>query len=197
MRKTLAVIFVLVMVSVMVVPTQAQGPVSYESTVNLTNITNAAGSLTLTYYNPDGSVEATSSDTIAAYETKWYTTLPGLSTSFQGSMVISSSVQLSSMSTIIGKDGSGDPMNYASYIGTSAGAGTVYLPLLMDSNYGYNTYYSVQNTSSSPVDVVITYSDGLVVSPITALQPNASVTIDNQAEAHTAKKFSAVLTAWI
>jgi len=195
MRKILAVIFALVMVGVMVVPIQAQGPSSYESTVNLTNITNTAGSLTLTYYNPDGSVEATSSDTIAAYETKWYTTLPGLTTSFQGSMVISSSVQLSSMSTIIGKDGSSDPMNYASYIGTSGGAGTVYLPLLMDSNYGFNTYYSVQNTSSSPVDVVITYSDGLVVSPITALQPNASVTIDNQAEAHTVKKFSATLTA--
>ncbi|MFH1446927.1 MAG: hypothetical protein ABIG43_05910 [Chloroflexota bacterium] len=195
MRKILGVVFALIMVSVVVVPVQAQGPSSYESTVNITNLTATPGNITLTYYNPNGSIEATSSDTIAAYETKWYTTLPGLTASFQGSMVISSSVPLGSMSTVIGKDGADNPMNYASYVGTSTGAGIVYLPLLMDSNYGFNTYYSVQNISSSPVDVAIVYSDGLGVSPITSLQPNASVTIDNQAEAHVAKKFSAILTA--
>jgi hypothetical protein len=96
---------------------------------------------------------------------------------------------------VIGKDASAVAMAYAQYIGKSSGSATVYLPLLMDSNYGFNTFYSVQNVSTSPVDVAITYSDGLVVSAISDLQPGASAKIDNQAEAHAVKKFSAVLTA--
>jgi hypothetical protein len=86
-------------------------------------------------------------------------------------------------------------MNYASYVGVSAGSDTVYLPLLMDTNYGFNTYFSVQNTSGSTVSVSIDYSDGLVVPDITGLEPGAAVIIDNQAESHSAKKFSAILTA--
>jgi len=195
MRKLSIVFLVMFLLGAMVAPVSAAGPSSYESTVNITNTTGTAGNVTLTYYNPNGSVAATYSDTIAAYETKWYITLPGLSAAFDGSLIVSSSVPLGSISTIVGLDDIDDPMAYGSYSGFSGGSEDVYIPLLMDSNYGFNTYYSVQNVSSSPVDVTITYSDGLVVAGITALQPGASAKIDNQAEAHTAKKFSAELNA--
>jgi hypothetical protein len=195
MRKLSFIILVMFLLGALIVPVSAAGPVSYDSTVNVTNTTATAGNISLTYYNPSGTVAGTYSDTIAAYETKWYVTLPGLSTAFDGSMVISSSVPLGSMSTIIGKDGSDNPMGYGSYTGFSGGSTNVYLPLLMDSNYGWSTFYYIQNVSSAAVDVTITYSDSLVVPAVTGLQPNASVKIDNQAEAHAGKKFSAQLTA--
>ena len=195
MKKLSFLLIAVLMMATIVTPVKAAGPSAYESTVNVTNTTGTAGSVVLTYYNPNGSVKATYSDTIAANETKWYITLPGLTTSFEGSMVITSSVQLGAISTIIGKDAVSAPMGYGSYTGFSSGSSTVYLPLLMDSNYGYSTFYSIQNVSSAPVNVTIQYSDGLAVPAVSNLQPNASIKIDNMLEAHTAKKFSAILTA--
>ena len=195
MKKISSIILVLFLLASSITPASAAGPSAYESTVNVTNTTGTAGSVVLTYYNPNGSVKATYPDTIAANETKWYITLPGLTTSFEGSMVITSSVQLGAISTIIGKDAVSAPMGYGSYTGFSSGSSTVYLPLLMDSNYGFNTFYSIQNVSSAPVNVTIQYSDGLAVPAVSNLQPNASIKIDNLLEAHTAKKFSAILTA--
>ncbi len=194
MRKILFVLVAMVFMAGLAIPVSAQAPSAYESTVNITNITDSAGSITLTYYNSDGSVAATYGDTIAALETKFYTTLPAVSAGFDGSMIISSSVELASSSMVIGKDGSDNAMNYANYIGVSSGSDTVYLPLLMDSNYGFSTYFYIQNTGTSATDVTITYGDGLSVPPVTNLQPGASVKIDNLAEAHVSKKFSAELT---
>ena len=98
------------------------------------------------------------------------------------------------MSMLIGKDSVDEPMGYASYIGSSTGNETVYLPLLMDTNYGFNTYFYVQNVTSSPVDVDIVYSDG-TTAEINGLQPWASQKVDNQAETHSLTNFSAILTA--
>ena len=85
MKKILMLIVVIIIVGVLAKPVQAAAPSSYDSTVNITNVTNTTGNITLTYYNGDGSVAATASDTINAYETKWYITLPGLSSAFNGS----------------------------------------------------------------------------------------------------------------
>jgi hypothetical protein len=195
MRKFISILFVLAFLGALVVPVSAAGPASYESNVFVTNVTGGTGHITLDYFNSDGSIEATYSDTLAAYETKWYITLPGLTGTFDGSMVISSDVQLGSVSTVIGKDSGGAAMAYAQYVGRPSGATSIYLPLLMDTNFGFNTFYSVQNVSTSPVDITITYSDGLAVPAINDLQPGASAKINNQSEAHSAKKFSAILTA--
>jgi len=195
MKKISILLVVLIILSFAYKPVSAVTPSSFSSTVNITNTTNSAGTVTLTYYNPDGSVAATADDDIDPYETKWYVTLPGLATSFSGSMVISSSVQLGSTSTVIAKNSSGSAFGYASYTGFSAGSTKVYLPLLMDSNFGFNTFYSIQNVSSAAVDITITYSDGLVVPIVEDLQPNAAIKIDNQTEAHVEKKFSAILDA--
>lgn len=196
MRKISILVLTLAMLAVAAIPVAAQAPASYESTVSVTNLTGSDGSISLNFYNKnDGSVAATSTDTIGAYETKFYTTFPAVGSGFDGSMVISSSVPLASTSTIIGKDGSENKINYASYVGVTAGSDTVYLPLLMDSNYGFSTFYYIQNVSGSDVSVSIDYDDGLIVSDVIDLPAGASVKIDNQAEAHVAKKFSATLTA--
>ena len=195
MRKIIFPLIIVILLGVLAVPVMAQGPSSYESTLNVTNVSGSSGTITLTYYNSDGTVAATYEDDIDPYETKFYTTLPSVSDGFNGSMIVSSGVPIAAASMVIGKDAGDSPMNYAHYVGVSNGSGTAYLPLLMDSNYGFNTFYYVQNTSNDLVDVAISYSDGLVVSAIEDLEPGASVKIDNQAEAHTAKKFTGTLTA--
>lgn len=193
MRKLVILLTALFLLGLTISPVSADGPDSYRSTVTVTNVSETPGTINLVFYNPDGTVADDSiNDPIGALETKFYTTFP-VSTGFEGSMIIQSDVPLATASTVIGVSGS--PINYASYVGVSGGSSMVYLPLLMDENYGFNTYYSVQNTSTSAVDVEIEYSDGLIVSDITGLQPGAAVIIDNQAENHIAKKFAATLTA--
>jgi len=191
MRKLILVLLVSMMLGMMAVPVSAQGPTSYESTVSVTNVSDTSGTITLSFYNPDGSTAGEQTESIDPLETLYFETFP-VSSGFQGSMVISSSVPLASSSTILGLDTS--IMNYASYVGVSAGATDVYIPLVMDENYGYNTYFSVQNTGSADVDVTISYSDGLSAS-ITDLAPSAAEIIDNQSEAHPSGKFSAILEA--
>jgi hypothetical protein len=193
MRKLAFLIIAIILVGAYAVPVAAQAPASYESTVAVVNTSSTAGTISFTFYNPDGTVADDSiSDPIAAFETKFYTTFP-VPDGFQGSMVIQSDVPLASTSTIMGKDAADSVFNYASYVGVSSGSGKVYLPLLMKDNYGFNTYFSVQNTGSAPIDVDIAYSSGHTRT-ITALAPGASEFIDNQAEPHAILKFSAVLT---
>ena len=195
MKKFATILFALVILAFMATPVSAQGPSSYSSTVTVTNITEGEGVITLSFVNPDGSVESeVLTESIGPLETKFYSSFP-ISSGFEGAMVISSSVPVASTSDIMGKNSSGATMNYASFVGVSAGSTKVYLPLLMDSNFGFNTYFSIQNTSGDSVDISIDYSDGTVVSDITNLQPNAAVIVDNQVENHTAKKFSAILEA--
>ena len=195
MRKLTILVLTLVMLAMPIIPVAAQAPAAYESTVSITNLSSGEGSISLNFYNKnDGTIAATTTDTIGAYETKFYASFAAVGSGFDGSMVISSSVPLASSSTIIGKDSADNKINYASYVGVSTGSDTVYLPLLMDSNYGFSTYYYVQNVSGSDVTVTIDYDDGLSVANIVDLPAGASVKIDNKSEAHVAKKFSATLT---
>jgi len=192
MRKYLFMLIVLSVLLLGVKPVSAQIPDSYESSINVTNVSDSAGTITLTFYNQDGTIEDTLTEAIAAYETKWYSTLPV--TDFDGSMVISSSVPLASMGMLKGQNAVGTSISYASYVGASDGNPTVYLPLLMKDNYGFNTFYYVQNTSSANVDVTVEYSDGTGTS-ISGLKPGASAKIDNYDETHSETHFAAELNA--
>jgi hypothetical protein len=183
MRIVIIFVTIVFLVCLMVFPALAQAPVSYESTVTISNVSGTAGNITVTYYNNNGTTAGTNTDNIAAYESKIYTTLPGLSGSFDGAMIISADVPIVSDSMLIAKDDVDAIHSYASYVGVSSGAQTLYFPLLMDSNYKFSTFYSIQNTSSASVDVDITYSDGLTAT-ISSLSPGASVTIDNRDEPH-------------
>lgn len=194
MRRFVFLTLIMVLALFSIQSATAAVPASYSSSVNVTNVSTTDGNISLEFYNSDGSSAATINETISGYETKWISTFTGLSSGFDGSLVISSDVPLASMSMLSGKDGSGTTKNYASYVGTSAGSSPVYLPLLMANNYGYSTYFYVQNTTTSPVNVTINYSDGTTNS-ITNLAPNASKKIDNRSETHSVKDFSAVLTA--
>ena len=172
-------------------------PVSYSSAVSVVNLSGAPVTITFTYYNPDGTQAAQVTDSILAYATNIYDPLqsavPG---GFQGGLVVSSDVQLATISNLRGLDGAGKSISFASYDGFSGGTMNAYLPLLMANNYGYNTNISVQNAGAVDTAVTITYSDGTVNNSITVLKPGASVMIDQTTESHpTAKVFSAILTS--
>jgi hypothetical protein len=194
MRKSVYLVLIAVLLLLSFTSASAAVPDTYVSTVNVTNVGGTDGNINLKFYDSSGAEKASINDTILGYETKWITSFSGLASGFDGGMVISSDVPLASMSMLSGKDSGGNIKNYASYVGTSAGSPDVYLPLLMKNNYGYATYYYVQNTSTSSVNVSITYSDGVTAS-INNLAPNASTKIDNSSETHSVKDFSAKLNA--
>jgi hypothetical protein len=195
MRKLLFLSVVLSMVFFLVPPVQAQAPVSYESSVNVTNVSDTGGPINLVFYNPDGTVAANIPDTINAYETKVYTSFPGIASGFSGSMIIESSVPLASMGMVIGKNSAVQAVGYASYIGTSVGSTTVYLPLLMSNNYGFHTFFHIQNTSSGDVNVNINYSDGVTGPVVNGLKPGASFKVDNRLEPGHVMDFTGIVQA--
>jgi hypothetical protein len=64
----------------------------------------------------------------------------------------------------------------------------------MKDNSGFNTWYNIQNTSSSDATVNVAYTDGTSVGPYT-IKPGASRTFDQATETHTMAIFAATVTS--
>jgi len=198
-KKFLAVMFVLTLVlGAVATPAKAAVPVNYESSIQVRNLAGTAGTITLTFYDLSGTVVGTPlTDAIAANETKSYyqSTMP-VASGFNGSVVISSDVEIAAMSNLVGLSAAASPTSYAAYSGFSGGAPAAYLPTLFKDNYGYNTFFYVQNTGSASTDVSVEYSDGTTAS-ISALAPGQSAVVNQKTETHTPKVFSATLTSTV
>lgn len=193
MRKLLYLSIILAMLFLAVPPVQAQPPAKYETQINVTNVSNVQGTITLRFFRLNGTELTPLVRTIKAYETLYFQSFSGV-TNFDGSMVIESDVPLASMGMLIGKNSANAPIGYAGYIGTSMGSNTVYLPLLMKQNYGYSTYFYIQNTTGSAINATVTYSNGKVTN-IAEIKPYASFKIDNRTVSDLPKDFSGVVTA--
>jgi len=198
-KKILAVIFVFALaLGVVATPAQAAVPVNYESSIQVRNLTGTPGTINLTFYNLSGAIVGTPlADDIAANETKSYyqSTMP-VAAGFIGSVVISSNVEIAAMSNIVGLNASTKPISYAAYSGFGAGAMSAYLPTLFKDNYGYNTFFYVQNTGTATTAVSIAYSDGTTAS-IPALGPGQSGVVNQKSETHTPKVFSGTVTSTV
>ena len=171
----MSIVFVLVLtLGFLATPAKAAIPVSYESSIQLRNLTDSDGTITLTFYDLTGEEVASVPDEIEANETKsYYQSSMPIDAGFNGSVVIASSVEVAAESNIVGLNSSNNPISYAAYGGFSEGSNEVYLPTLFKNNYGYNTFYYVQNSGSVATDVEITYSDG-ITNEISDLQPGQS-----------------------
>jgi len=145
----------------------------YNSCFQLQNLSSDPATVSIDYYNQDGSVAASVSDSFAGNEQKTYCPLSAVSDGFNGSVVVSSSQPLASISNVVGDGWT----NGASFTGQASGSTSVSLPLLMKGNYGYNTWFNVQNTGSGPTDVTVNFSNGSSQS-CTSLQPGAACTFD-------------------
>lgn len=198
-KKLLAVLFVLTLaLGVFATPTHAAIPITYESSIQVRNLTSTAGTITLTFYDLSGTIVGTPlTDAIAANETKSYYrgTMP-VDAGFNGSVVISADVEIAAMSNLVGLNASASPISYAAYSGFAGGATSAYLPTLFKDNYGYNTFFYVQNTGSASTAVNIVYSDGTTAN-IAAIAPGQSVIVSQKTETHTPKVFSATLTSTV
>lgn len=166
----------------------AQGAFSYTSGVQVQNLESVTATIAITYYNQDGSVDATVDDTIPANGSKTYFPIDA-SEGFNGSAVVSSDRLVAAITNILGDGGDAA----ASYVGASSGATELQLPLLMKNNSGFNTWFNVQNVGSEAAQVEVTYSDG--ITNTATIEPSAAHTFFQSDEAHSEKVFSAVVNS--
>ena len=141
----------------------------YHANVQIFNLSSGSTQLTLTRYNPDGTMNSSFLDTLPGNQSKTYLPINPTDNNFVGSLVATSSgasivsnVNLVAPGIIAG----------ASFIGQNTGATTVRLPLLFKNNGGYFTWFGVQNAGTSTANVQVQYSDG--TSGSTTIAPGAA-----------------------
>ena len=160
---------------------------TYSSGFQVQNQEATQATITVTFYNPDGSQAAQVQDTVGPNGSKTYFPLSQVADGFNGSVVISSDKQVAAIGNILGDGG----LAAASYSAATTGSNQVLIPLLMKDNSGYNTWFNVQNTGASAASVTVTYSDGTTANA--SIQPGAAHTFNQAQETHTPTGFSAVV----
>jgi len=147
---------------------------SYTSGFQLQNLEGTVANITIHFINQaDGLEAANVTDTIPANSSKTYYPLSAVAAGFNGSVVVDSDKQLAAITNVLGNSGAYG----SSYVGFTAGATTINVPLVMKNNYGINTWLNVQNTGTANTDVTIDYGGGCTDS-VTGLKPGAAHTFD-------------------
>ena len=166
---------------------------SYDSSIQLQNLDNAAGQVTLYFYNQDGSIKATvGPDPLAANGQVVYFPLPSSVGTFNGSVVVSSTVNVASISNVRGDAGE----STGSYIAQSSGATTVNLPILMKNNGAAqnSTWFNVQNVGLGDTNITVNYTDGTNAN-FNGLKKGAAHTFDQKLETHSLPAFAGTVTS--
>lgn len=198
MKLIKGLLVVIMVVALFGMPHPASAQIyTYTSGYQVQNLSTSMATITITYYNQQTDTTGTgttgvqvfsATDSIDGLKSKTYFPVHAPA-GFKGSVVISSSAPLASIANIVATG-----VGNASYVGSTGGSTTAYLPLLMKANAGIYTWYSVQNTSASNATVNVAYSDGTSVGPV-VIKPSASYVFKQQSETHSLKVFSATLTS--
>jgi hypothetical protein len=204
MKKLRLILLIgLVMALIIIAPSNtvnAQMFSSYTSSLTVQNLSTESARVEITYYYGGGASNAgTVADSktveeLGSFAVADYAALPV--SSFQGSVVISSSAPLGAVSLLNGSN-----KGRGMYTGMSAGDTTVVLPFMMH-NWGtsrWNTYFSVQNVAPDvDAEVSINYRScsGSVNDTVT-IKPNAMKIVDQADESCFSSRVitSAVLTS--
>jgi hypothetical protein len=166
---------------------------TYNSGFQVQNLESAQAAITITFFDRNGTQALQVNDTVAANTSNTYFPLENLGgdpnndvpAGFDGSVVISSDKKVAAITNVLGSDGS-DPLAFgASYSGFTGGSPSASLPLLMKGNFGFNTWFSVQNVGSADTNVTVTYDDGVVAGP-TLVKPGAAAKFEQVNETHAA-----------
>jgi hypothetical protein len=154
--KKLSLILVVILALAMATAVGA-APSTYNSGFQVANLSSDPAEVTIQYVNQDGTVAATVPATIPANSSVTYFPI-GANPGFNGSVVISSNQPVAAIVNVLG-----DGFAYgASYESFTEGASVVNLPLIMKGNFGFNTWFNVQNASSpggAAVNVEVSYAD--------------------------------------
>lgn len=141
--KRFTVLFVLALLVFSVVAVAAQ-PSSYSSGFQVANMSSTDANIVVSYVNQDGTVDATVDDIILGDGSTTYFPI-GASDGFNGSVVISSDQPVAAIANVLG-DGFAFGASYESF---DAGASVVSLPLIAKGNFGYDSWFNVQNAAAS------------------------------------------------
>jgi len=140
--------------------------------------TSATANVVINFYDQAGAL-TTQSDTIPASSSKTYFPLGAVSSGFNGSVVVQSDQSLAGIVNLLG---AGTFQGGASYDSISSGATTVNLPLVLKALAGISSFVNVQNTTSTPANVTVSYGGTACLQ--TLLVPgNSSKTFDQAADA--------------
>jgi len=155
MKLTRSLVLVVLLLALAVpLGVAAQGPATYTVGFQLANLdTSGEAAVAITYYNQDGSVNATFNDTIAAGASTTYFPIHAAS-GFNGSVVVSSDREVAAIANILGDGGT---FGGASYDSFSQGATSAKIPLVLRDYYDIYTWFNVQNTGSTDAAVTVTY----------------------------------------
>lgn len=195
-----AIRFVLIMVMIAVMlgfnagPAEASWFAAYDSSILLQNLEGSAGKVTLYFYNQDGTIKHTQGpDDITANGSVVYFPLPAAVGSFSGSVVVSATVNVASVSVVRGNAGAAT----GQYIAQTSGSTSVALPILMKGNGGLlnNTWFNVQNVGLGDTNITVTYSDGTPPVVFNGLKKGASHTFDQALETHPVKAFAGTVAS--
>ncbi len=159
---------------------------TYTSGFQLQNLDPETATVSIVFYNQDGSIEASVPDSVPGNGSKTYFPLT-VTDGFNGSVVISSDKRVAAIGNILGDGG----LAAASYSAATEGSTNVQIPLLMKNNSGYNTWFNVQNTGASDASVTVNYSDGTTNSA--TIKPGAAYTFNQATETHPVTVFSAIV----
>jgi hypothetical protein len=144
------------------------------------------------FYDQDGNSVFSVDDTINAAASKTYIQADmgddppdGLGSVFDGSAVIRSNREIAA---IVNQNTSDSHDNYGnatrgyngSYTGLAEGSDTFYIPIVLNSFYGYHTVISIQNVGGEPVDVTIDYDTSACSDQAMDLAEGAAVRFDNR-----------------
>ncbi len=154
---------------------------SYDLSILVQNLESATGSITIYFYNTDGTIKDTISDPIDSQEQITYFPLPTSLGTFNGSVIVSATVNVASISAIRGSSGE----LAGQYIAQSSGAPVITLPVLMKNNglAHNNTWFNVQNVGLVSTNITVAYSDGTTNS-FNGLAKGAAHTFDQALETH-------------
>lgn len=154
---------------------------SYTSSLSIQNLSSTEAIVSFTYYyggtaSNAGDIASTATETLEAHGVMDVVSLP--SSPFKGSVVISSSQPIGSVSTLNGSN-----KGRGAYVGSTSGSTNVVLPFMMHEwgSGGWNTYFSVQNVGNSDATVNINYNSCAPAVDNTIVIEPYSMAIINQA----------------
>jgi hypothetical protein len=177
MKRNIALSTILTMLLVLLIAgiASAANVTSYTSGIQVQNLSDAnAAAITLTFYNrSDGSQAASQNATVAAGGSSTFFPLAAVADGFDGSAVIASDQPVAAIVNLLGNGGE----HSAAYGGFSAGAASVYVPLVQKDNYGINSFFNVQNTGSANANVTVTYP-GTTCTENAVIAPGAAKRFD-------------------
>ncbi|MFC2031197.1 hypothetical protein ACFLWA_10760 [Chloroflexota bacterium] len=197
MKKRTSIVGIVLMLSLLIVmvgPAGAQTYLAYDSCIQVQNLSSSDAANIVVMYFQQGNETAVASPgaVVPAGGSITFCPLSAVAGGFNGSVVIESDQPVAAITNVTG--GNWNAFD-ASYVGFDSGAQEVNIPLLHFNNWGWYSWFNVQNVGDSTATVDIVYSDGTSEVIDAQIKPNTSMTFDQALEPHSQAVFAATVTS--